>query len=116
MNVLTDRYTDRQTDRIHVHHIYVGLIQARPNYLMHKLCYEVWQINYLLLIVGMHPDDYMFHIHTSKLEQNLSFPSLVLATSHLSQQTMVESWSSYIWKFKATPNWFPEIAQFHRWD
>ena len=42
MNVRTDRYTDRLTDKIHRYHVYVGLAQAchkyvglaqaRPNY------------------------------------------------------------------------------------
>ena len=33
MNVRTDRQrdTDRQTDRIHILHVYVGLAQASPN-------------------------------------------------------------------------------------
>ena len=32
MNVRTERQTERQTDRPHQFHIYVGLAQARPNY------------------------------------------------------------------------------------
>ena len=31
MNVRTDRQIDRQTDRPHELHVYVGLAQARPN-------------------------------------------------------------------------------------
>ena len=33
MNVRTDRETDRQTDGIHRYLVYVGLAQARPNYI-----------------------------------------------------------------------------------
>ena len=32
MNVRTERQTDRQTDRPHELHVYVGLAQARPNH------------------------------------------------------------------------------------
>ena len=31
MNVRTERQTERQTDRPHELHVYVGLAQARPN-------------------------------------------------------------------------------------
>ena len=42
MNVRTDRQIDRQTDRPHELHVYVGLAQARPNYV--ECLYRILQI------------------------------------------------------------------------
>ena len=49
MNVWTDRQIDRQTDGIHILHVYVGLDQACPNYRMHAKKSSCQNLSFSLL-------------------------------------------------------------------
>ena len=57
MNVRTDRQKDRQTDKPHELHVYVGLAQARPNHC--KILYKHFQNTKILLMLAEPIEDTM---------------------------------------------------------
>ena len=50
MNVWTDRQKDRQTDEPHELHVYVGLAQARPNYIYIAIATKLTTIEYIIVV------------------------------------------------------------------
>ena len=76
MNVRTERQTERQTDRPHELHVYVGLAQARPN---KYLCKSVCNKTRTTYIIYIHP--YLLYISSQVIKMlidSLIYPILIM--------------------------------------